>query len=63
MNVETIHKLAKDLVEENSKLKTVTHFQNVITALNSVVTQANQPQHQTNLTTYLNNLYKATGTL
>jgi len=60
MNIETINKLAKDLVEENSKLKTLTHFQNVITTLNSIVTQPNQPQHQTSLTTSLNNFYKAT---
>ncbi|MBL1244589.1 MAG: hypothetical protein COA39_009435 [Sulfurimonas sp.] len=59
MNVETINKLAKDLVEENSRLKIVGHLQNIITALNSIVTQPNQPQHQANLTTYLNNFYQA----
>lgn len=59
MNVEKLNSLAYDIVEENKELQYVAKFQNVITTLQQVISQPQQPQHQTNLSTQLNALQEA----
>ncbi|MGJ4789513.1 hypothetical protein [Leptospira koniambonensis] len=59
MNAEKINKLAKDISEENGKLKISNLFSNVIVSLSNIVNQPNQPNFQTDLTNNLNSLHKA----
>lgn len=59
MNVEKLNSLAYDIVEENKTLQYVAKFQNVINTLQNVITQPQQPQHQTNLSNQLTALKEA----
>lgn len=59
MNVEKLNSLAYDIVEENKTLQYVAKFQNVIDTLQNVITQPQQPQHQTNLSDQLTALKEA----
>jgi len=59
MNVEKLNSLSFDIVEENKKLQYVTKFQTVVNTLQNVISQPQQPQHQTNLTNQLNALKDA----
>lgn len=59
MNVEKLNSLAYDIVEENKTLQYVPKFQNVINTLQNVITQPQQPQHQTNLSNQLTALKEA----
>jgi hypothetical protein len=57
MNIEKVHKLAADIVMENQTKKIVTVFQTVTTQLLNVINQPQQPQHQTNFSASIKNLY------
>ncbi len=59
MNVEKLNSLAYDIVEENKKIQYVAKFQNVINTLQNVITQPQQPKHQTNLSNQLTALKEA----
>lgn len=56
MNVEKVHKLANDIVTENSKLGILDKFQSMIDDLQNIISQPNQPHFQNNLATTLKEL-------
>lgn len=59
MNIEKLNTLANDIVNENKKLQYVSKLQNVINSIQTMITQPNVPQHQTNLSNLLSELKKA----
>jgi len=60
MNVEKLHKLAYDIVEDDNEYDISGKFTSMMSQLNLMVTQP-QPQHQNNFTTHLNSLYESLG--
>jgi hypothetical protein len=59
MNVEKLNSLAYDLVEENKKLNYSGMLQSVISSLQNVISQPQQPNHQTTLSQQLEELHSA----